>query len=154
MKHNFSKPPLGRDNLNKNASNSQPGSLGVPGKQKATGSSMNKLASATKSSRISNLMKQFENKSPVGENDESMDGSGGSPVSSSGPSPITSPSHKLLASSNRPISNVSPLSGRKMERRESVDDLTKRFGGKARSPSPDVPIGKPSLPPKSTGQLE
>ena len=68
--------------------------------------------------------------------------------------PITSPSHKLLASSNRPISNVSPLSGRKMERRESVDDLTKRFGGKARSPSPDVPIGKPSLPPKSTGQLE
>ena len=109
--------------------------------QKLTSSTLNKPSS--KVTRISNLMNRFENKT----GESGSEGSEGSAQSSLGPSPITSPSHKLTAPA-KPMSDVSPLSGRKMDRKTSVEGLTKKFGGRMRTPSPDM---KPSLPPKSQG---
>ncbi len=98
-----------------------------------------------KVSRISNLMKQFETKT---NREGSGEGSEGSASSSTGPSPLTSPLHNLAPPLVKPSADVSPLSGRKVDRKTSVDDLTKKFGGSTRSPSPDI---KPSLPPKPPG---
>jgi len=82
--------------------------------------------SVPQKSKISNLMKQFE---------KDGEGSGDSEASST----TTSPIH--LVRPPPPPMDISPMSGRKMNRRTSVGEGIKRFGG--RSPSPDT---KPSLP--------
>ena len=113
---------------------------------KPIGMPMGKLKSSTmkptispKTSRISNLMKQFETNKSGGDGD----GSGGSAESSTVPSPMASPSHSLPRPPPPPM-DVSPMSGRKMDRKNSVSDGIKKFGG-GRSPSPDM---KPHLPPR------
>ena len=99
----------------------------IGGKLKS--SSVNK-PSVPQKSKISNLMKQFG------------EGSADSEVSST----TTSPRH--LARPPPPPLDVSPMSGRKMDRKNSVGDGIKMFGG--RSPSPDI---KPSLPLKHGGSM-
>lgn len=117
------------------------GGGGSAAQQRKPATSMNKPSIQPKAGRISNLMKQFEkNKGQNGDSEGSSDG---------GP---TSPRHSLgVPSSESPAVDKSPLSGRKLNRKESVEDLTKKFGGRTRSPSPDV--GKPPLATKSPGTV-
>lgn len=129
-------------------SNVNGGIGGGVGKIRGTNATFSKPSTSPKTSRISNLMKQFETKGGGAGGGES-EGSGGSSASLSGPSPLTSPSHNLSLSTIKPKLDVSPLSGRKMNRKDSVDDLTKKYGGKLRSPSPD---SKPYLPPKPSSR--
>ncbi len=123
-----SKPPV---------SGSKPS--GIAGVKLMKSAALNKPSTASKVSRISNLMKQFEKNEEGGGGGGGDGGSGGSADSSTG----SSPSH-MMPRPPPPALDVSPMTGRKMDRKNSVNDGITRFGG--RSPSPDV---KPYLPPKS-----
>ena len=126
---------------------------------KSAASKVVKPPPAPKTARISDLMKRFE-KSPGPEQS--------SPSQS--PSPkhdITSPAHKSgLAPPKKVEPDVSPVSGRRFHKRESLGDLKKKFeehsGGGisdrstspssregSRGTSPDG--GKPFIPPKFGG---
>ena len=59
-----------------------------------------------------------------------------------------SPEQSLAPPTKPPAPDRSPVSGRRLEKKDSVDHLMKKFGGRVRTPSPDIPP-KPSLPPKS-----
>ena len=114
---------------------------------------MAKPQPAPKNARISGLMKRFE-KSPGPE----------SSSPSEGPSPVPSPTHKSsnLGPPKRIDPDVSPLSGRKFNKKESLGDLRKKFedGSSDRSTSPSSREssratspdgGRPTLPYKPGG---
>ena len=102
---------------------------------------MTKPPIATKSLKISERMKMFEKKD--------------SPAQVS---PTVSPKHTLKVSS-KPPADKSPMSGRKMNREESVGELMNKYGGGLHVTSPTTndrsspsPESKPFLPPKPSGQ--
>lgn len=143
-------PPLFRDN--KPTTSSKPA---VTSKQAVT-----KPPPVPKTARISGLMKRFENNPGAEEQ---------SPPPSKSPSPkheFASPVHSSRSGFNlgppkKVDPDVSPLSGRKFNKKESLGDLKKKFEeGSDRSVSPSSREssratspdgGRPFLPPKPGG---